>query len=142
MVEFHFADDRTQRGHDHVADRLGEILNAVDRLDRVRHLDEGDGVDHDHRVVTGDDFLLLNVEDDVLGGDFVGDRIEVRNDEAQTGQQGHPVLAQTLHDPFLTLRNDAHAGADGDEHENQNDQRGDGGTNHATHYLLASTLMK
>jgi hypothetical protein len=95
-------------GHDHVANRLRVILYAVDRLDRIGHLDEGDGVHQDHRVVAGDHLLLLDIEDDVLGGDLVGDDVDVGNDEAQTRQQRGTVFAEALHDPFFALRDDAH----------------------------------
>ena len=119
FVQLHLTDNRTQGRHDHVADGFGVVFNAINRLDRVGHLDEGDGIDHDDRVVAGDDFLFLHIKDDVLGRYLVGHGIKIGDDEAQTGHQGYTVFTQTLHDPFFALRNNAHALGDGDDDEEQ-----------------------
>ena len=49
--------------------------------------DKGDRIDDDDGIVAGNDFLFLDIEDDVLGCNPVGYRIEIGDDEAQAGQQ-------------------------------------------------------
>ena len=140
MVEIHFADDRTQRRHDHVADRLDVIFHAIDGFDRVGDLDKGDRIDDDDGVVAGNDFLFLHIKDDVLGCDPVGYRVEIGDDEAQARQQRNMVFAQALNDPFLALRHNAHALGDRQGDKGHKNQCCQGGA--AYHDGYSSTLMK
>jgi hypothetical protein len=121
LVKRHLADDRAQRGHDHVADRFREIGHAVDRLDRIGDLDEGDGVGQDHRVVLGDDLLLLDIEDDVLGRQFVAHLVQIGNDDVETRDatwRGTFPRRSTIHSsPWGTMRTPLGDGdRDKDEH--------------------------
>ena len=79
MVEIHFTDDRTQSRHDHVADGLDIIFHPIDGFDRIGDLDEGDRIDDDDGIVAGNNFLLLDIKDDVLGCDPVAIMTKFKN---------------------------------------------------------------
>ena len=60
-----------------------------------------------------------DVQNDVLGGDLVGHRVDVRDDDVQTGSQGFVVFAQALHHVFVSLGDDADPQRDGDNYQNE-----------------------
>jgi hypothetical protein len=132
-----------KRRHDQIADRLGEIGHAIHRLDRIGDLHEGDRVGQDHRIVAGDDLLLLHVEDDVLGHQLVGDAVEVGDEDVEPGAQRGVVLAQALDHPFLALRHQTHPLGDRDHHEHQHRDRDreSFGHDHFLAFLVAQAFV-
>ncbi|MCY1176586.1 hypothetical protein D9M73_168650 [compost metagenome] len=121
FVQIHGADNGPQRGHGQAGDGVGEILHPVGGFLRIDDLGKAQRVGDDDGVVAGDDFLLLHVEDDVLGRKAIGDHVHIGNDDVQAGLEGGVIATQALDDPLLALRHDTHPFEQSDD-----DERGDG----------------
>ena len=81
MVQIHAADNRTQAGLDHVAHRFAKVLDAIHRAFNTADFDKSNRISQDYCIVTGNDFLLGDIQNDVFGGDFVGNTAENRVDD-------------------------------------------------------------
>ena len=119
MVEFHLADDVTQRGLRQFLDGVGQIVDFVNGLKRVDNLEVEQRVDLHLNVIFGDNVLLVEVvhlfaQVDRVGVDVasVGHRddgfgtVYERDDDVDAGFEGGVIFAEPLNNLCFRLWND------------------------------------
>ncbi len=65
LVECHLSEDGAQGGHHQLLDSKMKVLDTVDGIAWVGDTDECHSVGQDNGIVTCDDLLLGDVEDDI-----------------------------------------------------------------------------
>lgn len=139
LIEVHIAHDVTQARLGQLLDSVWEVLDLIDRFDRVGDLEVEHGVDHDLDIVRGDHALAREVIDRLAQVDL-GDRllqvhgltamplqrktpddgtrfIDKRPDDVDAALEGRVILAEALDDDDFTVLDDLDA-FDGEDDRN------------------------
>src|SRR5574344_1644370 len=97
------------------------VADAVRGLRRIHHLHVEDAVDRHRDVVLRDALLRRHVDRLLLQRVLVGDAVEERHQDVETGVQRALVLAEPLHDVRRLLRHDHRGLANRDEYDKRDD---------------------
>ena len=122
-VELHPTDHAAQRGLRELRDRHLEVARAIGRELGVRHLEVEDAVDLQLRVVLRDADLAGNVEWNLAQVVLVGDAIDERDDEIESGLQHRVETPEPFDHQRVLLRHDADRTRDDDHSDDEEGDR-------------------
>ena len=122
LVEFHFADFRTQSGLRQLGDRRYIIGRSIRSQFRVGDLVINNAVHPELRVVAGNTDLLLHIQRSFLQRMPVGHAVEERHNHIQPRFEHGIVFAHALDHPRHLLRHLAYR-LDGHHHPQRHDEK-------------------
>ena len=122
LVKLHLTDDITESGGAEVLQTGQRRFDAVDIQFRIEDLAEHDGVDLHGDVILGDDRLGREVQDLFLQRNFLGDAVEERDLDVDSGLPDGVEFTETFHDIGLRLGNDTDVGDDEPQDQYQNNE--------------------